>query len=54
MWLFFLTIALLIMYYYRSSLRVIAKNMKVNGVEIEEITVDSEKNTIEVRAGSHF
>jgi len=35
MWLFFLTIALLIMYYYRSSLRVIAKNMKVNGVEIE-------------------
>lgn len=34
MWLFFLALALLVMYYYRSSLKVIAKNMKVNGVEI--------------------
>ena len=38
MYLFFLAILIFLMYYYRSSLKVIAKNMKVRGVEIEGLS----------------
>jgi hypothetical protein len=38
MWLFFLAIALLVMYFYRSSLKTIAKNMTYRGVEIEGLS----------------
>jgi hypothetical protein len=38
MWLLFLVIALMIMYFYRSKLKAISKNMKVRGVEVEGLS----------------